>query len=288
MPGLDMLRELGYYKDFDPKYDVQSYGETLFVANVTDLDEATGQKKFYVAKIHTQAIQDVIIQIEHSSGLEAHGQLRFRFRSEMPIELRPQDTTDKSDPIFVNDLVYTVEALGPPGIPYKGDFGFKGQYSQSYRFDTLRNRATTMIKELKRHVWQWRVDGNLEERMAALKFALKKAQEEGYTNRYHTHRMNCILEVWDVIDHAFNENFAHHLIPFGDWDLWLPTKSYNHLKSRGLANKLPGRFVLDNLEVELGWESFLEGIPDKDRPDTKELKKLDKLKHQKAPASAGL
>jgi hypothetical protein len=272
-PGLTLLRENGYLLDYDPRNDTQPFGQTIFIANIADYDTAAKRTRYFVGRINTAGLQDVIVQVEYHGGVAGHGQLRLRFRPEMPVVLVPQCTGERdADPKYskrITDLVFSVEALGPRGVAYKADFGFKEEYAQAYRLETLSSRARTMIEVIGAPVWQYRVDLNLDQRMRVLNNMLRLSHQWAHENRYHTTRINCIQQVFQVIDASVTYDGWHSFRKWvGDVTLFIPPRAPAHLKRRGLASPNKGLFLLPNLEEELGLQKFvkLTDLPPGKRP----------------------
>ncbi len=230
----------------------------LFAANVSYRD-TSGENDFYVAKIPEHGLVDIIIQIEYAGGLQAHGQMRFKFKEDSPVLLVDQCTESEKIEIPVHDLIFSAEALAPPGIPYKGDWGMRSEYFIAYRFSTLMERAHVQIKKLHRPVWQFRVQSRHNNPIAVLKKALALSAKLGHSDKYHTINNNCIQSVLRVLDAGepvpwYRKPFLY----FTKKSEFLPTRLPKHLKYRGLAASKKGMFRIPNLEKELGWEMFVD------------------------------
>jgi hypothetical protein len=247
------VRQYGYFN-----LDSIDTAGVLFLANVSDRDSITGRSDFFVAMVCPEAVIDVIVQIEHKGGLEAHGEMRFRFDAGRSALLVPQRTGVPRVERRVADLVFTAEALAPPGVPYKGDFGMQRQYHVAYRLESLYGRAWTMIRALGRPVWQYRLRLTPVQAAAVFGQVVRRAQAEGYSDIYHTTENNCIQAVFDAVDRgAPSASWRWPLLLFTNRTLFLPTRAPEHLRYRGLADSDSTRFHMPDLEVELGWQKYV-------------------------------
>jgi hypothetical protein len=247
------VRQHGYFN-----LDSMDTAGALFLANVSDRDSITGRSDFCVAMVRPDAVTDVIIQIEHKGGMQAHGEMRFRFSASRPVLLVPQRTGMQRVVWRTTDLVFTAEALAPPGVPYKGDYGMQRQYHVAYRLESLYGRAWTMIRILRRPVWQYRLRMTPAQAAAVFGEVVRRAQAEGHGDIYHTTQNNCIQAAFDAIDRGAPPAFWRWpLLLFTNRTLFLPTRAPEHLRYRGLADSDSTRFHMPNLESELGWEQYV-------------------------------
>lgn len=246
----DSASLLGYFPDAGA--DGNRY---LYVVNVYHLADTTDTPSFRVARIPRDAVADVIFQVEHAGGVQGHAQMRFRLHSDRPAVLATQLTDVPRETDTVADLYYSVEAIGPPGVPYKGDFGFRREYCQRYRLATQLVRATTMIRTLHRAVLQFRLDISDKQANAMLVRAIEQGRRADPDERYHTTQNNCALRIYSVIDAVVAPAwYRRPLLCITDHTLFMPTRARHHLRYRGLAGE---PFQLANLETELGWEEFV-------------------------------
>ncbi len=246
----DTVSHLGYFP-----HTTEVHDRHLYVANVYHLPDTTDPPSFWIARIPVDAVADVMFQVEHAGGVQGHAQMRFRLRANRPAVLAPQrvDTPRQTD--TVTNLYYSVEAIGPPGVPYKGDFGFRREYRQRYRLATQLVRASTMIRTLGRPVFQYRLDITNEQANAMLVQALEQGRRADPEERYHTTQNNCALRLFSVIDRVVPPAwYRRPLLWITDNTLFMPTRALRHLRYRGLAGS---PFRLANLETELGWEQYV-------------------------------
>ncbi|MBN1980256.1 MAG: DUF4105 domain-containing protein [Chitinivibrionales bacterium] len=249
--GLDEVRTHGY---FQPQADTS----LLYVANIFDKDTVTNTTAFYVGRIDCRKVSDVIIQIEHAGGVQGHSQFMFCFSDPTAVALVPQRTDRPHDTLFTDRLCFSAEAIAPPSIPYKGDYGFRRTYLQTYRVTTLPVRAVRMIKELHRPVWQYRVNGTPQQLRQTVLEALHHATAADPKDRYHTTQNNCVLALFRILDRSMPPAwFRRPLLWITDNTLFMPTRAPNHMRYRGLASREPGRFHLPNLEAQLGWQTSI-------------------------------
>ncbi|MBD3242694.1 MAG: DUF4105 domain-containing protein [Chitinivibrionales bacterium] len=246
----DSAAQLGYFPDAadsDERYH--------YVVNVYHLPDTADTPSFWVARIPRDAVTDAIFQVEHAGGVQGHAQMRFRLHAERPAVLVPQRTEAPRATEMANDLYYSVEAIGPPGVPYKGDFGFRREYRQRYRLTTQLIRATTMIRTLQRAVHQFRLDITGEQACAMLTQAIEQGRQADPDERYHTSQNNCALRIYSIVDAVLPPAwYRRPLLWITDNTLFMPTRVGQHLRYRGLAGT---PFRLPNLEVELGWEEHV-------------------------------
>jgi len=231
----------------------------VFAVNVSHAIDTASPAFFCAARIPLEGLEDVILQIEHAGGLQAHAQLRFSFRPDMPVILVPQRTGADRTEYRVHDVHFSVEALAPPGVPYKGDWGFKSEYFQSYRLTSQIVRARKMILQDHHRVWQYRIRLTAAQKRDILLGVLALGERGAYTHKYHTAQNNCIIELFRVIDAHAGGGLLHRArAAMHRRTLFLPTYGPKQLKYRGLAPRRKNEFHLPNLESELGWESFID------------------------------
>jgi hypothetical protein len=226
----------------------------VFAANVADFD-AHGDLCFYVARIPLSSITTIIMQIEHAGGIQAHAQLRIVFSRDNPVNIVSQRKNVPREEKKTTDITFSVEALAPPGVPYKGDYGFRSHYFQAYRLTTLAVRARKMIKQDHHHVWQYQLALSGHDKAAIMDGLIGLGTKWAHSNHYHTTKNNCVLELFRVIDSRATIPWFRRLYA-SLWNntLFLPTKAPSHLKHRGLNPRNRDDFRLPNLEVELGWQ----------------------------------
>jgi hypothetical protein len=227
----------------------------LYMVNVYHADSLTGRGSFYVARVDTARLRDVVVQVEHAGGIQGHGQFRFRFTDVNAVRLVPQRTDLARCTIEVADLFYSVEAQAPAGIPYKGDYGFRRHYVQTHRLATMAARARVMIKLLHRPVRQYALDPARLSPAAVFTAALTQSSTADPHERYHTTRNNCVLKLYRILDRVSPPAwYRRPLLWLTDQTLFMPTRAPRHLRYRNLlATEQP-----PNMEVELGWEEFVK------------------------------
>ncbi len=249
------VARLGY---FEPKGKAGNDVQVIFTANIYHQDNDSCLPDFFIGRIEPNGVKEVIFQVEYGGGLHGHAQMRFRFSTDKPVVLVPQGTERERIEISVTDLYYSVEALAPPGIPYKGDYGFRRQYFQRYRMTTQYVRAKRMIKELNHRVWQYKLDLTPEQKAAVLYKAIEQAKNASPYERYHTAKNNCVLGLYRAIDPVISPSWYRKILMYvTNKTLFMPTRMPRHLRYRGIAAKKEETFHLPNLEVELGWEEYI-------------------------------
>lgn len=235
-----------------------SYLNPIYLANVNHLAES-GKEDFRIAVVNPDAVNDVFFVVEHAGGIKGHAELRFTFDKKNTITLIPQ--IDGSDELIdhTTDLVFSVEAIAPPGVPYKGDYGFREEFYQRYRMCSLDYKAHIVIKKLHRRVWQYRLDVSKEEKINMFKYAVKMANSADPNERYHTAKRNCALRAFDVIKGGSKISwYRKPLLFITNNTLFLPTRAEKHLGYRGLLSAKKSDNNAKNLEAELGWEEHID------------------------------
>ncbi|HEX2959519.1 MAG TPA: DUF4105 domain-containing protein [Chitinispirillaceae bacterium] len=246
----------GYFKDS------VSAGSSVYVVNVFhEPTDTTFQTGFYAAKIDLSGIKNIIFQLEFAGGVQGHAQIRISFDESKPVLLVSQLNGASREVLSETELNYSVEALGPPGIPYKGDFGFRGEYRQAHRLVTQYSRAVRMIKDLHRQVFQYRLKLTNGQKRAIFLQLLAQSQNADPNERYHTSRNNCVLKIFDIVDKVVQPPFYRKpLLLITNNTLFIPTRMEQHLKYRGLLKNKPDSLKMKNLEVELVWERAVNDI----------------------------
>lgn len=234
------------------------YSNSKYLVNVShrpmDKDEM-----FYVALLDPEKVRDVLFVVEHAGGLKGHAELRFSFDKSSPVTLIPQRTESEQIVDHTSDLIFSVEAIAPPGVPYKGDYGFREEFFQRYRMCSIESKAYTVIKKLHRRVWQYRLNASKEEKIKMFKYAVSMANNADPNERYHTAKRNCALRAFDVINGGSKISwYRKPLLLLTNNTLFLPTRAEKHLAYRGLLNSKVGKSSTKNLEVELGWEEYVD------------------------------
>jgi len=152
----------------------------------------------------------------------------------------------------------TAEALAPPGVPYKGDFGMQRQYHVAYRLESLYGRAWTMIRALGRPVWQYRLRLTPVQAAAVFGQVVRRAQAEATATSTIRRRTTASRRCSTQVDRgAPSASWRWPLLLFTNRTLFLPTRAPEHLRYRGLADSDSTRFHMPDLEVELGWQKYV-------------------------------
>ncbi len=217
------------------------------------------EESFYAACVEPAFITDIVYQVEHAGGLQGHAEIRFIFDPSHPVILVPQKTDVVREESHVTDLIYSVEMIAPPGVPYKGDYGFREQFFQRYRMCSLDAKAHQIIKVLHHRVWQYRLKMSQREKTNIFLAAIKSAASADPDERYHTTKRNCSIRAFEAIDRGARISwFRKPLMFITNNTLFLPTRAAQHLRYRGLAPKNKDNFQMKNLEVELDWEGYID------------------------------
>lgn len=232
-------------------------GDMLMCVNVSHMDSAGPGRMFCAAMVPLDGVRDVILQLEFAGGLQAHAQLRFVLDSTREALLVAQNTSWPRKTYRVRDIVFSAEAVAPPGMRYKGDYAMRGQYYQSLRFETLKPRADKMMGALHHPVAQYRVGIGPAYAARVLTVAAHLADSLQFTLRYHTIQRNCILECFNAIDGAVVPPWWRQpLLLVTNRSLFMPTRAPRHLWYRGLVDR--SDFRRADFQVEMGMEQSID------------------------------
>lgn len=227
-----------------------------YIANVNH--KADSIDEFYIAAINLNAVKDVMFVVEHAGGIKGHAELRFVFDSKSPVMLIPQNTDSERGVDSTYSLIYSVEAIAPPGVPYKGDYGFREEFFQRYRICSIEYKSDLVIKKLGRRVWQYSINVKEEQKEKMLEAAINFASKADPNERYHTGKRNCAIRAFDVVRAGKNDPwYRKPILMLTNNTLFLPTRAFNHLKYRGLISGKFEDYQSKNMEVELGWEKYI-------------------------------
>ncbi len=227
-----------------------------YIANVNHLSDSVDE--FYIAAVNIQAVKEVMFVVEHAGGIKGHAELRFIFDSENPVILIPQKTDSEREVDSTFSLIYSVEAIAPPGVPYKGDYGFREEFFQRYRICSIEYKSDLVIKKLGRRVWQYSIDVNEKQKQKMLNAAINFAANADPNERYHTGKRNCAIRAFDVVRAGKKDPwYRKPILLITNNTMFLPTRAFKHLKYRGLISGDKEDFQSKNLEVELGWEKYI-------------------------------
>lgn len=174
----------------------------LVIANVSH------KKKFWVAKVPPNAVEDVIFQMEQilNSCPLCHSQLRFRFKPGSEITLVPQTTREDPTEIRLTDIVYSVEATGIPGTGFDPASALLNLFGLSYRLVSLEDRAERMIATDKHQVEQLKLALQPEEKQKLLENAITQADRAGMELMYSLFDRNCTTELFKIIDRSVQDD----------------------------------------------------------------------------------
>lgn len=235
----------------------KSNKEYKYLVNVNHIDKYQ-KEDFYVAAVNTKAVKKVMFVVEHAGGVKGHAELRFVFDSLNPVILIPQKTDSEKEIDSTYSLIYSVEAIMPPGVPYKGDYGFREEFFQRYRICSIEYKSDLVIKKLGRRVWQYAINITDDQKTKMVEAAINFATKADPNERYHTGKRNCALRAFDVVNKESKIAwYRKPLLLITNNTLFLPTRAFKHLKYRGLISGKMEDYFSSNLEVELGWEEYI-------------------------------
>ncbi|MEM6329301.1 MAG: hypothetical protein AAF790_03520 [Planctomycetota bacterium] len=253
--GLDAADATGDSIDRGPGSVVTAeyfYDEGRFWRAEVPLDgvrEVYGQA-YNFSRIVTRKGADGPETVFTSSGLPKrslpilnHVQTRFRFDPREPVRLTAMDGS--GDARTTDDIVYSIEAAGPPGIVFNFRDAAGGNLVCAHRFMTTREMAFERLAVEGQYV----AESPLlllepgEER-ALLAKSLQRSHRAGMDEAYYLFRLcgtnNCTSNPFKILDEVVNYTWPQWLCAL---DYRLPLNPRLYLWLRGL-DSAPGEFKL--------------------------------------------
>jgi len=169
-------------------------------------------KKFYIAKVPKTAVRQVIFMSEPFLGVFSHSMLRFQFSE--PVELLAEvpsleeimrGITHKplENPELLNDLMISVEATAPHGVPeFAAVASFFNSRGLVFRVMSLTGLGISRFHRGLATVHQFPLDLSAREAARTLRNALKRSDEFGMGRMYNTLFANCNHFCVKVLDQS--------------------------------------------------------------------------------------
>lgn len=204
------------------------------------------QGNFWVAKIPVQKVEKMILQVEYfptgPGGVLkiAHSQFRINFQDGATVDLVPQiQNTSNSEPqdfksattnqrIRLNELLFSVENIGPYGEKFDPVKGMKKHYNIAYRLVSLEDKYKWMIEEQNHTVLQHLLNLSPADVQRFLRRVLDEAQHYSTRRSYHTFTANCVTEPFILLDEVMG--IENQTVP------QIPNFARAALRNRGLLD----------------------------------------------------
>ncbi len=158
-------------------------------------------KKFYLASIPKAAVENVMLLSEPMFGVLMHSMLRFQFSE--PVRLLAEMPTvgdlaqgrmyhRLDEPIQLRDLMLSVEATSPHGIPeFSAVESFFNTRGLVFRWMSLTGLGVSRLLSGQATILQFPLNLTAREKARALRNALIKSDETGMAGMYNTIKANC-------------------------------------------------------------------------------------------------
>lgn len=202
------------------------------------------KNKFWIATLKPRNVEKMIFQIENFKAIvpAAHTQIRIVMNEGSEIQLTSQtpNADGSHDKDSVRQIVFSVEAIMPPGLEYGLIEGARNHFGLAYRFVSMDQRFNDMIKKDHHKVRQYVLNLSEEEKTNVMNNMLKISDENQYQRFYHTTARSCTTEAFEVLDKAKNYSFIRKVqkrtgsLLFAD--IYPPEAAWG-LSLRGLTNK---------------------------------------------------
>jgi hypothetical protein len=183
-----------------------------------------------------------------------HLQSRFAFREDTPIELYPLDTEDLDAAEAVHtitDLVYSTEAVGPPGITFNFWDGIAGRLICTHRFLSTEEMVFERVSVESQYVTETPpLPISQQDARQLLRKSLIRANRAGHNEKYYLYRFcgtnNCTSNPLQILDQTLRYSLRHRL---GALLYRIPFRPRFYLRIRGLdADPRYRKLVRDDFE----------------------------------------
>lgn len=222
------------------------YHRGQFWTAVVPLDgvaEILGQA-FNFSKMKTRVGENGPQPIYDASGIPKrrlpmlnHLQSRFRFRPHCSVDLYPLESEPNGQPeLQVNDIIYSVEAVGPPGVNFNMRDAINGSLISAHRFLSTEEMVFERIVCEGQYVLESPpLPLNDAQMRSLLTTALRRSHRVGMSEPYYLYRCgrtnNCTSNPFQMLDKS---------VPY-TWRQWLgamlfrlPVSPRLYLRVRGL------------------------------------------------------
>jgi len=159
---------------------------------------------FWVARIPRDGVETVLFQLEYFPAIvpAGHTQLRVRFRDDRPVVLLGQTAANEGEEVTLQDLVFSVEAIGQPGYQYDVVRGLVDNFGAVYRVTSLAAKLDHMIVKQGHEVEQWELRLEPDELPRLVENYLDESDVRAMDYMYNTLFLNCTNEIIHIIDSA--------------------------------------------------------------------------------------
>ena len=198
-------------------------------------------------------------------GFINHVQSRFRLRPGKTVQLYELDDETNDTPAEeLSDFVYSIEAVGPPGVTFDFRNGMSGNLMCAHRFLSTKEMVFERVVILGYYVRESpALPLSDEEKKNILVRSLQRSDVAGLDETYYLYRCcgtnNCTSNPFAIIDSSVNYNFWQRL---GSFLYRLPLNPRLYLRVRGLDAD-PNHFCV----VRDEFSQFI------DHPDTRKRKR---------------
>lgn len=192
--------------------------------------------KFWIAKIPPDAVQDVIVQMEHFPALVPAGHIQGRFilKPGKEIELFPQVGTDEPKTKKLSDITSSNEAVTVPPEKFDVIKGLMKHFGLALRLVNTADRYRDMVTRQHHLVEQFKLNITPEEKQAMLIRTIQLSHESGMKRLYNTILRSC-SSVWfhEIMDQSIHYPWNRKLAEVLGM---LPTVAKFYLQARGILD----------------------------------------------------
>ncbi|MCA9214064.1 MAG: hypothetical protein KDB27_13425 [Planctomycetales bacterium] len=187
-----------------------------------------------------------------------HLQTRFLFADDRPVELYPIDsingddevaTLDSMEPAHkLVDVVYSIEAVGPPGVTFGFWKGITGQLLCTHRILSTQEMVFERIAVESQYVTESpALPISTKDAQELFRQAILRSDRAGLSERYYLYRVcgtnNCTSNPFQILDRTLTYSFRNWL---GSLVYRIPFRPRLYLRMRGLDADPSYRKLLRN------------------------------------------
>lgn len=183
-----------------------------------------------------------------------HLQCRFIFRDDAPIELYPLDSEALNEASLahrITDLIYSTEAVGPPGVTFNFWDGIAGRLICAHRFMSTEEMVFERISVESQYVTESpALPISRDDTRQLLRKSLLRASRAGHREKYFLYRFcgtnNCTTNPFQILDRTIQYSWRQRL---GALLYRIPFRPRFYLRIRGLdADPSYRKLVRDDFE----------------------------------------
>ena len=166
-----------------------------------------------------------------------HLQSRFVMGQGQTVDLYPLGGAIEGEPVHrIDDFVYSIEAVGPPGVGFGLWDGLNGSLISAHRFLSTQEMVFERIVVENQYVIESApLPLSAEQRQKLLLASLDRSDRAGMTERYYLYRCcgtnNCTSSPFELLDRAVDYNWPQRL---GAKMYRLPLNPRAYLRVRGM------------------------------------------------------